>query len=189
MKVSGQLHAPAALPRSQEPPVSFRWEVAWFPKAVCTVWIDKRFSPLPRIEPRFIGRAPRKLSYCRLTWPCSVKYKSSKECGSKTCYVIPIDSPLTFSCLCPNILPSALFLLACNPTVRQLRHCPTSRKVLDLIPDEVIEFIIWPNHSTLTMALGSTQPLTEMSTRNLPGGKGRPAVKADNLTAVCEPIV
>jgi hypothetical protein len=28
------------------------------------------------------------------------------------------------------------------------------------------------------MALGSTQPLTEMSTRNLPGGKGRPARKA-----------
>jgi hypothetical protein len=28
------------------------------------------------------------------------------------------------------------------------------------------------------MALESTQPLTEMSTWNLPGGKGRPAVKA-----------
>jgi hypothetical protein len=28
------------------------------------------------------------------------------------------------------------------------------------------------------MALGSTQPLTEMSTRNIPGGKGRPARKA-----------
>jgi hypothetical protein len=28
--------------------------------------------------------------------------------------------------------------------------------------------------SSRTMALGSTQPLTEMSTRNLPGGKGRP---------------
>jgi hypothetical protein len=39
------------------------------------------------------------------------------------------------------------------------------------------------------MALGSTQPLTEMSTRNLPGGKGRPARKADNLTAIFEPIV
>jgi hypothetical protein len=39
------------------------------------------------------------------------------------------------------------------------------------------------------MALGSTQPLTEMSTRNLPGGKGRPARKADNPTAICEPIV
>jgi hypothetical protein len=39
------------------------------------------------------------------------------------------------------------------------------------------------------MALGSTQPLTEMSTRILPGGKGRPARGADNLTAICEPIV
>jgi hypothetical protein len=38
------------------------------------------------------------------------------------------------------------------------------------------------------MALGSTQPVTEMSTRNLPGGKGRPERKAD-LTAICEPIV
>jgi hypothetical protein len=39
------------------------------------------------------------------------------------------------------------------------------------------------------MALESTQPLTEMSTRNLPGGKGKPARKADNLTAICESIV
>jgi hypothetical protein len=28
-----------------------------------------------------------------------------------------------------------------------------------------------------------------MSTRNLPGDKGRPERKADNLTAICEPIV
>jgi hypothetical protein len=39
------------------------------------------------------------------------------------------------------------------------------------------------------MALASTQPLTEMSTRNIPGGKERPARKANNLTAICEPIV
>jgi hypothetical protein len=39
------------------------------------------------------------------------------------------------------------------------------------------------------MALGSAQPVTEMSTRNLPVDKERPARKADNLTAVCEPIV
>jgi hypothetical protein len=39
------------------------------------------------------------------------------------------------------------------------------------------------------MALGSTQPITEMSTKNLPGGKRRPARKADNLTPICEPIV
>jgi hypothetical protein len=53
----------------------------------------------------------------------------------------------------------------------------------------VTEFFYWPNPSSRTMALGLTQPLTEMSTRNLPGGKGRPERKADNLTAICEPIV
>jgi hypothetical protein len=36
------------------------------------------------------------------------------------------------------------------------------------------------------MALGSTQPVTEMSTRNLPGGKERPVREADNLAAICE---
>jgi hypothetical protein len=40
------------------------------------------------------------------------------------------------------------------------------------------------------MALGSTQPLqTEISIMNLPRSNGRPAHKADNLTAICEPIV
>jgi hypothetical protein len=39
------------------------------------------------------------------------------------------------------------------------------------------------------MALGLTQPLPEMSIRNLPGDKGWPARKADNLTGICEPIV
>jgi hypothetical protein len=39
------------------------------------------------------------------------------------------------------------------------------------------------------MALWSIQFLTEMSTRNLPEGKERPAHKADNLTAICEPIL
>jgi hypothetical protein len=38
------------------------------------------------------------------------------------------------------------------------------------------------------MAPGSTQPLTEMSTRNLPGGTGRLARKAGNLTVIREPI-
>jgi hypothetical protein len=38
-------------------------------------------------------------------------------------------------------------------------------------------------------ALRSTQPLTGMSTRNLPEGKGRPARKVDKFTAICETIV
>jgi hypothetical protein len=52
-----------------------------------------------------------------------------------------------------------------------------------------LDFFSWPNPSSRTVVLGSTQPLTEMSTRNLPGGKGRPARKTDNITAICEPIV
>jgi hypothetical protein len=37
------------------------------------------------------------------------------------------------------------------------------------------------------MALESTQPLTAISTRNIPGGKKRPAHRADNLAAICDP--
>jgi hypothetical protein len=39
------------------------------------------------------------------------------------------------------------------------------------------------------MALGSTQPLTEMSTRKFPGGKKRLACKADNLATIYKPNV
>jgi hypothetical protein len=39
------------------------------------------------------------------------------------------------------------------------------------------------------MALGSTQALTEMITRNIPGIKGWTLPKAGNLTAIFEPIV
>jgi hypothetical protein len=53
------------------------------------------------------------------------------------------------------------------------------------VPD-MVDFFNLPNLSSSTMALGSTQPLTEMCTRNLPGGKKRPARRADNLTPICE---
>jgi hypothetical protein len=38
------------------------------------------------------------------------------------------------------------------------------------------------------MARGSTQPLSEMNTRNRPGVKGRPERKANNVVAIFEPI-
>jgi hypothetical protein len=57
-----------------------------------------------------------------------------------------------------------------------------------MIRNEVIGFFNLPNPSSRTMALGSTQPLTEMSTRDLPRGKGWLARKADKLTAIYEPI-
>jgi hypothetical protein len=70
-----------------------------------------------------------------------------------------------------------------------LWHCATSRKVAGSIPCEVIGFFILHNPFWSSVALGSTQPLTEMSTRDFPGDKGLPARKADNLTSICERIV
>ena len=79
-------------------------------------------------------------------------------------------------------------------TVAQwLRCCTTNWKVASLIPGDAMEFfpdgvmeffidLILPN----TMDLGSTQPLTEMSTRIIFWGYMRLVLKADNLTTfVC----
>jgi hypothetical protein len=43
-------------------------------------------------------------------------------------------------------------------------------KVANLISNEVIGFFNLPNPSRRNMALRLTQPLTEMSTKNFPGG-------------------
>ena len=63
-----------------------------------------------------------------------------------------------------------------------LRHCATSRKVTGSIPDGVIGIFHWHNPSSHSMALESTQTLTEMSTRNISWGQRRPVRRADNLT-------
>ena len=51
-----------------------------------------------------------------------------------------------------------------------LRCCATNRKVSASIPDGVIGIFHWNNPSDRTMALGSTQRLTEMSTRKISWG-------------------
>ena len=67
-----------------------------------------------------------------------------------------------------------------------LRHCATSRKVAGSIPDGVIGIFHWHNPFGRTMALGSTQPLTEMSTRNVSwGGKGGRYVGLTTLPPSC----
>ena len=51
-----------------------------------------------------------------------------------------------------------------------LRHCATSWKVAGSIPDGVIGIFHWHNPTGRTIALGLTQPLTEMSTRYVSWG-------------------
>jgi hypothetical protein len=56
------------------------------------------------------------------------------------------------------------------------------------VPGEV-DFFSLSNPSSSTVALVSTQPLKELSTRNVLWGKERPAHQADNLTAICKPTI
>jgi hypothetical protein len=51
-----------------------------------------------------------------------------------------------------------------------LRHCATSRKVAGSVPDGVIGLFHWNNRSGRTITLGLTQPLIEISTRNISWG-------------------
>jgi hypothetical protein len=68
-------------------------------------------------------------------------------------------------------------------------HYATSRKVEGSRPDELIGFFHLSNFSSRHMALGPTQPLTEMSTRYFLRGGGEPMLKDGNHTAICESIV
>jgi len=58
----------------------------------------------------------------------------------------------------------------------------TSRKVAGSFPDGVNGIFHWNNSSGRAMTLGSIQPLTEMSTRNISWGWRRPVRTADKLT-------
>jgi hypothetical protein len=51
-----------------------------------------------------------------------------------------------------------------------------------------LNFFNFPNLTNSTMALGFTQPLKKLLPEDLSGGKSWPARKADNLTAIDEPI-
>ena len=50
------------------------------------------------------------------------------------------------------------------------RQCATSQKVARSIPDGIIVIFHWLNPSGRTLALGSTQSLTEMNTWNISWG-------------------
>jgi hypothetical protein len=81
-------------------------------------------------------------------------------------------------------------LILCNTLIMQwrswLRHCATNRNVAGSIPYGVTGIFQWLNPSVRIVALGSTQPLTEMSTRNPSWEWRRTVRRADNLaTFMC----
>jgi hypothetical protein len=56
-----------------------------------------------------------------------------------------------------------------------------------LCPPQIPHDLTWDR--TRTAAVGSQRLTAWAMPRPFPGGKGRPACDADNLTAICEPIV
>jgi hypothetical protein len=87
-----------------------------------------------------------------------------------TLKTVPTDSaPATFSPLLKEII---LVLISVGGTQCRswLRHCFTSPTVAGSISDCFIGVFHWHNPSGRTMALGLTQSLTEMSTRNISWG-------------------
>jgi len=74
-------------------------------------------------------------------------------------------NPLSHSSPCNGT--ALLFIIISGTAIAQwLRCCATNRKVAGSIPAGVIGIF----HSDRTMVLGSTQPLTEMSTRSISWG-------------------
>ena len=63
-----------------------------------------------------------------------------------------------------------------------LRNWATSQKVMGSIPDGVTGIFHWHNPSGHTKALGLTQPLTKMSTRN----KGSWCIQLTTLPFMCQ---
>jgi hypothetical protein len=61
----------------------------------------------------------------------------------------------------------------------------TNRKVAGSIPDGVIGIFHWHNPFGRAMALGLTQPPSEMSTRNISWGKGGRCVGLTTLPPSC----
>jgi hypothetical protein len=69
-----------------------------------------------------------------------------------------------------------IYIYVCTLAVQEhgwLRHSATSQKVVGLIHD-VTDFSTDPNCSGCAIALGSTQYLTKLNTRHLPGYKEQP---------------
>jgi hypothetical protein len=93
-------------------------------------------------------------------------------------------------------LKSAIFwvitqlILVIGTSVAQwLRYCATNQKVAGSIPDGVMEIFIDINPSDRTTALGSTQPLTYISTGVFRGSKCGRCVRLTTLPPSCAVVV
>jgi hypothetical protein len=111
--------------------------------------------------------------FCNKDIPPIPEWKENPSCPYSVTLYSQDKYATCFSIHCfhfssPADLDIIPLLIATGPRWRSwLRHCATNRQVAGSIPDGVSGIFHWRNPVGRTMALGSTQPLTEMSTRNL----------------------
>ena len=105
---------------------------------------------------------------CLLSWPFPSGL-STKILHAFPCPSIRVIFPTRLSCL--SLINRIVFgkdrKSRGTRWRSRLRHCVTNRKVAGLITDGVIGIFHGHNPSDRTMALGLTQPVTEMSNRNI----------------------
>jgi hypothetical protein len=110
-------------------------------------------------------------------WNSSIRWTNRNVCASLTAAECNIEETLTIS-LVDNLHHELHYIINQGTTSTRgdtrwrswLTHCAKSRKVAGSIPYDVIGMFHSHNPSGRIMALGLTQPLTEMSTRNISWG-------------------
>ena len=149
---------------------------------------DERFF-LSKMQTPALGHT--QFCYQWLTYHIHVKLSKTRNSSGLFCILDKIDSRrhrlpqyLHFRTCCAswmlckselNIRRSIIYLYKRDSFGIRLRgllrNCATSLQIAGSIPGGIIWILQWLNPSDRTMALGSTQPLTEMSTRFIsPGG-------------------
>jgi hypothetical protein len=103
----------------------------------------------------------------------SIKPSTQAPCIShKYCYTYKhIPQEWKAVVIIPNLVKNYKLKTIRKGMRSWLRHYATSRNIAASIPEEVTGFFNLHNPSSRTMTLRSTQPLTIMSIRNLPGVK------------------
>jgi len=88
-----------------------------------------------------------------------------------------------------QVLKYCLTYLLGTAVAHCLSCCATNRKVAGSIPDGVIGIFHWHNTSDRSMTLGSTQPLTEMSTTIISWGKSIRCLGLTTLPPSCTVVM
>jgi hypothetical protein len=86
MEVSGELHAPAALPPGKEPPGTYCVGGWVNPRAGLDHLERRKFLTLPGLELRPLRRPARSQSLYRLSYPGSFATNISTELGAESNY-------------------------------------------------------------------------------------------------------